>query len=320
MANTHEHLEHAEHAEHNSHDPFNQRVAVSMAIVAAILAAISMVGHRTHNKVLQLQGESNRLLGDVNRVLGEANRIGGESNRILGDVNRVVGDANRLGTEAASAEVEKSNLFAWYQAKRLRQAQYETSAVMLDLGGNGPPSKDADPDAKKRAADRAKAIADWKKKAAEYNVSNDKKDNLPDLIERGNEAGKRAEALRAEAAKVREQVAALRKQAAEKTAEADKWREEAPAFRKQAAEKTAEAEHVHHQADRFDIAHLSAELGLVLCSIALLTKKKAYWYTGLGAAALALALTLSGYMIAHHDPEVHEPPSQAVPNNKGNHN
>src|SRR5215470_14744223 len=136
MANTHEHLEHAEHAEHNAHDPFNQRVAVSMAIVAAILAAISMVGHRTHNKVLQLQGDANRLLGDVNRVLGEVNRI---------------------STEAAGAETEKSNLFAWYQAKRLRQAQYQTSMAMADILA----VKD---DAKAKAA-----MADWKKKADEYN-------------------------------------------------------------------------------------------------------------------------------------------------------
>src|SRR5437763_15706461 len=98
MANTHEHLEHAEHDAHHAADPFNQRVAVSMAIVAAILAAISMVGHRTHNKVLQLQG-----------------------------------DANRLRTEAAPAEVEKSDLFAWHQAKRLRQAQYQTSIAMAGL-------------------------------------------------------------------------------------------------------------------------------------------------------------------------------------------
>src|SRR3954467_6137855 len=93
MANTHEHLEHAEHAEHHASDPFNQRVAVSMAIVAACLAGISMVGHRTHNEVLQL-----------------------------------LGDANRIRTEAATAEVEKSNLFAWYQSKRLREEQYKIAA------------------------------------------------------------------------------------------------------------------------------------------------------------------------------------------------
>jgi hypothetical protein len=280
MANMHEHLEHAEHAEHNAHDPFNQRVAVSMAIVAAVLAAISMVGHRTHNKVLQLQGDSNRLLGDVNRVIGEA---------------------NRSGMEAAEAEVEKSNLFAWYQSKRGRQEQLNFTATLMETApGTELLPKDADPAARKRAeelaATRAKVAADAKKKAAEYNKSNDKHDNLPDLIERGNEAGKRAESKRAEAAKVRE---------------------EASTFRKQAAEKRDEAEHVHHQADRFDIAHLSSEIGLVLCSIALLTKKKAYWFTGLAAAVLAIGLTASAYMIPHHPHEAHDTPSHVTPDDKG---
>jgi hypothetical protein len=253
MANTHEHLEHAEHDAHHAADPFNQRVAVSMAIVAAILAAISMVGHRTHNKVLQLQGDANRLLGDVNRVIG---------------------DANRVGTEAASAEVEKSNLFAWYQAKRLRQAQYQTSMAMAGL-------LSGTDEAKVKAA-----VADWKKKADEYNAPDDP-DSLPNIQKRGTAAGKRAEELRAEAAKTRG---------------------EAVAFRQQAADKGTEAEHVHHMADRFDVAHLAAEIGLVLCSIALLTKKRAYWYLGLLAAVLALGLTASAYTVSHHP---HEPKTEA---------
>ena len=58
MANAHEHLEHAEHAEH-AHEPFDKRVAVSVAIVAAVLAGISMLGHRKHNEVLQLTTEAN---------------------------------------------------------------------------------------------------------------------------------------------------------------------------------------------------------------------------------------------------------------------
>jgi hypothetical protein len=270
MANTHEHLEHAEHAEHNAHDPFNQRVAVSMAIVAAILAAISMVGHRTHNKVLQLQGESNRLLGDVNRVLGDVNRIGGE---------------------AASAEIDKSNLFAWYQSKRQRQALLQ---LAIETAEDAPTTNEEA---------RKKKLADWAKKVKEYNESNrgtpksPEGDNLPDLERRGNEAGKRAEQLRAEAAAVRGDAAA---------------------FRKEAAEKSAEAEHVHHQADRFDIAHLSAELGLVLCSIALLTRNKAYWFTGLAAAVIAVGLTASGYTIPRHeaghpDSPAHTSPADAAP-------
>jgi hypothetical protein len=239
MANTHEHLEHAEHAEHNAHDPFNQRVAVSMAIVAALLAGISMVGHRTHNKVLQLQG-----------------------------------DSNRYRTEAATAEVEKSNLFAWYQSKRLRQESYKTSAKTAEL------MQTSDEAARKAA------VAEWKAKAAEYSESNKGKDpknpegdNLPDLQRRGDEAGKRAVEAKEKAATTRD-----------------------------------DAEHTHHQADRLDIAHLSAEIGLVLCSIALLTKKKAYWFAGIAAAVVAIGLTASAYTIPH---ESHDVPSHAAPDDKG---
>ena len=242
MANTHEHLEHAEHAEHNSHDPFNQRVAVSMAIVAALLAGISMVGHRTHNAVLQLQG-----------------------------------DSNRYRIEATTAETEKSNLFAWYQSKRQRQEGFKTSAAIANLMPTGD------------EAARKKAVDDWKAKAAEYDVSNKgadpnnpEGDNLPDLRRRGDEAAKRAVAAKEKAATTRD-----------------------------------EAEHTHHQADRLDIAHLSAELALVLCSIALLTKKKAFWFTGLAAAVIAIGLTVSAYTIPHHPAESHAAPTHAAPDDKG---
>lgn len=216
MANTHEHLEHAEHAQHHAADPFNMRVAVTMAIVAACLAGIGMVGHRSHNKVLQLQG-----------------------------------DSNRLRTQAATAEVEKSNLFAWYQSKRLRQAQYEVAAETAAIMTG---SDDA----------RKKAIAGWKEKAAEYKVPNKDHDSLPELQERGKAAGKKAESLTEQAAKIRD-----------------------------------EAEHVHHQADRLDIAHLLAEVALVICSIALLTKKRGFWFAGMLIAVLALSTAASAYMIPH---------------------
>lgn len=217
MSETSEHLEQAEHAEHHRIDPFNQKVAVSMAIVAACLAGISMIGHRTHNEVLQLQG-----------------------------------DSNRLRTEAATAEVDMSNLFAWYQAKKLRQAQYELSANMLELL----PTSDN--------TNQKKLSKDWKDKAEGYDKRNEAKDNLPDLEDRGKEAKKHAEELK----------------------------EKARTFRD-------ESEHVHHQADRIDMAHLLAEIALVLCSITLLTKKKIFWYTGLLAAVLAVGITISAYTIPH---------------------
>src|SRR5579863_4610119 len=53
-----EHLEHAEHAQHAAHNPFDRRVTVSIAVVAAILAAVTMAGHQAHNETLRLQGNA----------------------------------------------------------------------------------------------------------------------------------------------------------------------------------------------------------------------------------------------------------------------
>jgi len=226
MSETHEHLEQAEHAEHHGSDPFNQRVAVSMAIVAACLAGISMIGHRTHNEVLQLQG-----------------------------------DSNRLRTEAATAEVEMSNLFAWYQSKKVRQDLYEIASnnSVWFTGGD--------------EAARTKRGKEWKDKAESYNKK-EEKDSLPELEERGLEKREHAKELKSEARKIRD-----------------------------------ESEYIHHRADRLDIAHLLAEVSLVLCSITLLTKKKIFWHTGLLAAVIAIGLTISAYAIPreqHNETAAHQ--------------
>src|SRR5438128_3153688 len=56
---TEHHLEESHHAEHASHDEFNKRVAMSMAIIAASLAFVTLLSHRAHNQVLQYQIKAN---------------------------------------------------------------------------------------------------------------------------------------------------------------------------------------------------------------------------------------------------------------------
>ena len=48
---TEHHLEEAEHAQHAVHNPFDRKVALSMAIVAAALASVTLLSHRSHNEV-----------------------------------------------------------------------------------------------------------------------------------------------------------------------------------------------------------------------------------------------------------------------------
>src|SRR5450755_3059947 len=65
-------IEHAEHAVHAAGDSFNRQVTMSIAIVAAILACVTMLGHRAHNETLRLQGEALRLQGESLRIQGES--------------------------------------------------------------------------------------------------------------------------------------------------------------------------------------------------------------------------------------------------------
>ena len=51
MSELQEHLEHAEHGQHAT-SSFDRRVAVTVAIIAAILAGVAMLGHRKHNDTL----------------------------------------------------------------------------------------------------------------------------------------------------------------------------------------------------------------------------------------------------------------------------
>lgn len=63
MGGAHEALEHAEHAQHSAHsaDPFDKRVAMTMAMVAACLASVSLLSHRGHNETILHQAQASTL-------------------------------------------------------------------------------------------------------------------------------------------------------------------------------------------------------------------------------------------------------------------
>ena len=44
--------------EHAAHSPFDKKVALTMAIVAAAWAAVTMMSHRKHNETLHLQTQA----------------------------------------------------------------------------------------------------------------------------------------------------------------------------------------------------------------------------------------------------------------------
>lgn len=232
MGGSHEHIEHAEHAKHAAHDDFDRQVALTIAIIAAVLATVTLLSHRAHNDTLRLQGDANRLFTDAN--------------------NEVTWAADE---------------WAHYQFRNMRQHLYGGLSDLASFVA-------VRPDAGKEP----RATADrWKSDSEKYRK--EKEENF----------GK---------AKAHEQKA----------------REK----RDEAARMIAESHQVHANALRFDLGELAVEVGLVLCSVAILTKRRSFWFGGVGATltgALVAASVLYYPPRAHHGdhgpgPASHQQPAE----------
>jgi hypothetical protein len=213
MENTHEHLEHIEHTQHAAHDPFNRNVAMTMAIVAAALACVTMLSHREHNATIQLLSE-----------------------------------ASILNSEANSFHTQSADQWAYYQAKNLRKHNYDALKILVAIVANAPRSE----------SERERAEKTWNDRLAKSN-----KEDLP---------------------KHEKDARALHAQAEERE--------------KMALEKRHASEEAHHRGDRFDMAELAVELALVLCSIAVLTKRSGFWLAGI-ACGLVGALIAGSVFVLH---------------------
>jgi hypothetical protein len=51
------------------------------------------------------------------------------------------------------------------------------------------------------------------------------------------------------------------------------------------------------KADRFDGGEAFLEIGLVICSITMLTKRKLFWFGGMFVGAVGIALALTGFLL-----------------------
>ncbi len=206
-----QHIEHAEHAVHARHDVFDKQVTISIAIIAAVLAAITMLGHRAHNETLQLQGEA---------LVSQ--------------------------TEAGIQHNQATNKWGQYQASNIRDHMYQS---LLELSEALPTKSDtmeaqATIDAaRKRWQDQRNK---YKKKLPEY------QDEAEAFVKKGME------------------------------------------FEEQSKEKLAESHATHAKAMRFDLGELGLQLGVVLCSLAILTKMRSFWCAGLLGALAGLLVALTG--------------------------
>lgn len=198
------HIEHAEHAAHASHDHFDKRVTISIAIVAAVLACVTMLGHRAHNDTLRYQ------------------------------------------TEGGNEDTLASNEWARYQAVNVRSHFYQAMLAQSEFLPKQSGSESS----------LSSARAQWKKQIDKYEAK-----QLPELEKKALE------------------------------------------HKAKSTEAFAKSIDAHARSDRFDLGELALQLGVVLCSLAILTKGRAFWFLGIASAVIGAVVGLTGYLglfLGHH--------------------
>jgi hypothetical protein len=224
-----EHVEHVEHQEHASHSPFDRKVAMTMAIVAALLAVDTLLSHRSHNETLRLQSEAVGLQVE----------------------------AGELQTKADIQHTQAADQWGFFQAKNIRQHEYEAYLNMAEFLARDPAKEEA----------YKKATAYWKAQVEKY-----KSKDLPEIM---------ASAV------------AL-------TKEAKKLEQESLVMAEESKSKVHESHLEHRRSTWYDVGELGLELSLILCSIAVLTKRAPFWYSGIAAGAIGISVAAVGFFTQHH--------------------
>lgn len=76
-----------------------------------------------------------------------------------------------------------------------------------------------------------------------------------------------------------------------------KWAEETKEDREQAEALEAKVEKAEARAGRFDLGEVLLEIGLVITSITLLTRKRIYWFAGLAFAVAGIVAAVWGVLL-----------------------
>ncbi|HTS35737.1 MAG TPA: DUF4337 domain-containing protein [Candidatus Solibacter sp.] len=79
--------------------------------------------------------------------------------------------------------------------------------------------------------------------------------------------------------------------------EASRYKDEQKEIEDKAHELEAEVTTERNRADRFDLAEVFLEIGLVITSITLLSGRRIFWFLGIALGAIGLAVSATGFLI-----------------------
>jgi hypothetical protein len=92
-------------------------------------------------------------------------------------------------------------------------------------------------------------------------------------------------------------AASLAKLREKYSGEATRYKEEQKGIEEKANEMEAEVGHERNRADRFDLAEVFLEVGLVITSITLLSGKRIFWYLGMFLGVVGMVVAGSAYLV-----------------------
>ncbi len=79
--------------------------------------------------------------------------------------------------------------------------------------------------------------------------------------------------------------------------EAARYKDEQKEIEDKARELEAEVSHARNRADRFDLAEVFLEIGLVITSITLLSGRRLFWWLGIALGATGVAVAATAFLV-----------------------
>jgi hypothetical protein len=92
-------------------------------------------------------------------------------------------------------------------------------------------------------------------------------------------------------------AAALAKQREKYSGEAARYKDEQKEIEDKAREMEAEVAHERNRADRFDLAEVFLEVGLVITSITLLSGRRIFWALGIAIGVVGIVMATTGFIV-----------------------
>jgi hypothetical protein len=79
--------------------------------------------------------------------------------------------------------------------------------------------------------------------------------------------------------------------------EVERYNSDKESIGEKAKDLEKERDTLSHRADRFDGGEALVEVGLVICSITLLTKRKPFWYGGMSIGIVGIVIAATGFLV-----------------------